>query len=361
MDAGGDLVALAAPAGPDAASMVAAQWTYDAYGKVVTADHLSAHAFAHLGSKGLFVDRLDGAVTGEGMAGSGGGEAPRLAVFGETYAHNRARVVLGAGRYGQPDPNATGMVLPETVAHGGAAPAASVQGVSVEDRYADGANLYQYLGSNPWIHNDPFGLFVGLFVPDPGDMITGALRSLVTDYAANLDWDLDWASDWSMDDVANTRESNEWVNHALAWGVYDAFEIDGWNPLDTAYDLMGGSYGKRYRPGDANAPRFPRFKNKNNARLAAGAGPYGHLKDPPGVAPNKDFSPSQRTAFMDENKANNGGMLRSDVTGRYLARSRGSPNSAEVDHIIPKSMGGSNSYKNAQLVESYWNKSKGSR
>ena len=35
-------------------------------------------------------------------------EARRLGPFAETYAHNRARVVLGAGRYGQPDPNTTG-------------------------------------------------------------------------------------------------------------------------------------------------------------------------------------------------------------------------------------------------------------
>jgi len=268
MDAGGDLVALAAPAGPDAASMVAAQWTYDAYGKVVTADHISAHAFAHLGHKGLFVDRLDGAVTGEGMPGAGGGEAPRLGPFAETYAHVRHRVYFSAlGRWGQADPNASGVSIQEDSSFHGVLFMPGVMEVDLGERYGDGSNLYQYLASQPWTRNDPTGLFsyldtmvtVGLqaaaiAIPGPSDMIRGALSRLVDTYSGYLEDDADWASEWGWSDDWHSRGSNVWVAAALGQGLYDSFEIGipftdiGFNPLDAfAGKANPGLGGKRPR------------------------------------------------------------------------------------------------------------------
>jgi hypothetical protein len=60
-DAGGDIVALCENAsGIESPATVAAQWTYDAYGSVLSADHLAAHPFMHAGHKGLFFDRREG-------------------------------------------------------------------------------------------------------------------------------------------------------------------------------------------------------------------------------------------------------------------------------------------------------------
>ncbi|MCW5757958.1 MAG: hypothetical protein KIT54_12045 [Phycisphaeraceae bacterium] len=74
MDAGGDLVALCDFGGPNGEARVVGQWTYDAYGSVLSADHLHAMALPRLGHKGLFLDRLDVGI----VTGVGGGESPRL-------------------------------------------------------------------------------------------------------------------------------------------------------------------------------------------------------------------------------------------------------------------------------------------
>ena len=74
------------------AAFVAAQWTYDAYGSVFSADHLSPHPFMHAGHKGLFFDRLDVGVA-DAAPGSGGGvgaaESPRLVPFAHSIIHSR--------------------------------------------------------------------------------------------------------------------------------------------------------------------------------------------------------------------------------------------------------------------------------
>ncbi|MFG0286513.1 MAG: hypothetical protein ACF8R7_19030 [Phycisphaerales bacterium JB039] len=87
MDAGGDLVALCDLGGPNDEARVVGQWTYDAYGAVLSADHLHAMALPHLGHKGLFVDRLDVGV----VTGVGGPESPRLVPYARAIYHNRNR------------------------------------------------------------------------------------------------------------------------------------------------------------------------------------------------------------------------------------------------------------------------------
>ena len=58
---------------------------------------------------------------------------------------------------------------------------------SIEDRYSDGPNLYEYLGSNPWGRSDPLGLSW-----DPFDMVdeylaesTGAQAAFLTQLGQN--------------------------------------------------------------------------------------------------------------------------------------------------------------------------------
>lgn len=109
------------------------------------------------------------------------------------------------------------------------------------------------------------------------------------------------------------------------------------------------------------------------ASASAVQGPYGYLEDPPGVGPRKPFTPSQKDKIRAENSRMNGGTLKSDDPEdpyqELVAPSKGRakpgatipPNQAQIDHIIPQSLGGSNSYSNARLVSFARNLAKGNK
>ncbi len=75
--------------------------------------------------------------------------------------------------------------------------------------------------------------------------------------------------------------------------------------------------------------------------------------------PRQIFSANQRALILQANMARNGGLLQSDdpndpiYKAPYLAASlseQGAANFPEIDHIIPKSLGGSNMFSNARVV-----------
>jgi len=66
-DAGGDIVALCSAGGGSGTAAVLGQWTYDAYGAVLTADQIYAFPHLHLGHKAMFLDRLDAGVLASGV------------------------------------------------------------------------------------------------------------------------------------------------------------------------------------------------------------------------------------------------------------------------------------------------------
>ena len=98
------------------------------------------------------------------------------------------------------------------------------------------------------------------------------------------------------------------------------------------------------------------------------SGPYSGLEDPPGVAAGKDFTPAQKKKIINTNKARNGGEVKSDdPSDPYpnLVKPRKStkgvtppPNEWQIDHVIPKSKGGTNSYDNAKVISRYKNRLK---
>jgi RHS repeat-associated protein len=87
------------------------------------------------------------------------------------------------------------------------------------------------------------------------------------------------------------------------------------------------------------------------------AGPYANLEDHPSAGPGKDFTQAQKRNILNANREKNGGTLLSDESGTQAGAPQQSKkgitppsNEAQVDHIEPKSKGGSNSYKNAQVL-----------
>ncbi|HET6224708.1 MAG TPA: hypothetical protein VFF27_00420, partial [Bacteroidia bacterium] len=95
--------------------------------------------------------------------------------------------------------------------------------------------------------------------------------------------------------------------------------------------------------------------------------PYSNLKDSKTVGVGKDFTRAQKQAIINTNKANNGGVIKSDQSGKVadaaVQSKKGVPsnmNQAEVDHIVPKAKGGTNSSSNAQVLTKEENLKKGS-
>jgi guanyl-specific ribonuclease Sa len=174
-DAGGDVVAIVDDNGPTrnisftladgtgavgdvSTARVAGQFTYDAYGTVLSADHLLPHPAFSAGHKGLFAERLDTPLAWQ-TGGTTVDESPRVVPFARVLYHNRNRIHNPRfGRFMQSDPNATGIVALDTLAYHGTAIGPIAVSPDLDAWLGDGANLHQYIGSNPWRGHDALGL-----------------------------------------------------------------------------------------------------------------------------------------------------------------------------------------------------------
>ena len=86
------------------------------------------------------------------------------------------------------------------------------------------------------------------------------------------------------------------------------------------------------------------------------------------VAPGRPFSLAQKQMLRQQNAAQNGGVLRSDLSGiplvapqRHVKGYVPPLNEAHVDHVIPRSAGGANSFSNAQILSRQENLLKGGK
>ena len=97
------------------------------------------------------------------------------------------------------------------------------------------------------------------------------------------------------------------------------------------------------------------------------AGKYSNIPDPRNAGVGKATTKSQRAKILEQNRNANGGVLRSDGDGRLLSEpqksvkgQKANMNQAEVDHMTPKSKGGTNKNSNLQVLSKEENLKKGS-
>jgi len=75
----------------------------------------------------------------------------------------------------------------------------------------------------------------------------------------------------------------------------------------------------------------------------------------------RDFSANQKLKILSANRKRNFGTVKSDVADDDYSDLNGitpADDSPEIDHILPKSKGGTNEYKNAQVTSRKYNNSK---
>ncbi len=98
-------------------------------------------------------------------------------------------------------------------------------------------------------------------------------------------------------------------------------------------------------------------ENDNVKKGKSKTGDYSNIPDSKKVGEGGKFTSSQKKKILEENRKRNGGELRSDKSGKRLDSptqshkgEKANMNQAEIDHKIPKSKGGSNSFGNAQVL-----------
>lgn len=217
VDSSGDVVALCDVNG--SAPRVAAQWTYEPYGQVITAESIHSHPALRMAHKGLFVDRLDLAT----LQASSGVEPAMLMPLSKPILHNRNRTVdVSRGRFFQRDPNQTGQIVSVLASHGSymgvAEPLMSVQGL-----YGDGHSLYGYLGASPIKRSDPSGLFMMLSISASTNarIQAGGQAFLAAHGAASFVQGI----------IQATQGQQSWL-----WVAADAVTLGKGKQLDTALD-----------------------------------------------------------------------------------------------------------------------------
>jgi hypothetical protein len=229
LDSGGDVIALCDLGNPNNSARVLTRIVYDAYGRVIGRSDPATPATGppelRVGHKGLFFDRLDWGIVDPLTLE----ETPRLEPGATLLGYNRNRTLhVGWGRFLQRDPNATGLVVQSDLGYHGDALGGSVQGFDLAAHYGDGANVYEYVGSDPLGGSDPMGLMefsmagqLATMAINSWESASGTLESarmgvqtgfslasLIQSYSVFQDVDAEWATDWSLSDEGSSHSQS---------------------------------------------------------------------------------------------------------------------------------------------------------
>ncbi|MEA4827261.1 MAG: RHS repeat-associated core domain-containing protein [Clostridium sp.] len=112
----------------------------------------------------------------------------------------------------------------------------------------------------------------------------------------------------------------------------------------------------------------PASSDTKKKSVSQNPGPYSHLKDSSNVGSGKNFTPSQKRKIIEENKKKNKGKVKSDDPldpHQDLVKPKKSQrgitpqqNEWQIDHIVPRSKGGTNSYGNSRVISRELNRLK---
>jgi RHS repeat-associated protein len=122
-------------------------------------------------------------------------------------------------------------------------------------------------------------------------------------------------------------------------------------------DATEGTAVIRLQKTDATPVEFPKTELDGGESAPVKKADYSNVPDPKNAGSGQRFTPAQKKAAKLENMKQNGGVIKSDKSGKVLNMSKQSKkgvkadmNQAEVDHIIPRSKGGKNTNDNMQII-----------
>ena len=263
--------------------------------------------------------------------------------------------------------------------------------------FVDGPNLYAYVKQNPWTGFDPEGLAEfenadgsGARWSTDSSGYTHVLRSTSSDSIAPT------SAHAAAAEVLANGHNSEHATRALERFSIEVPPHQGWNDdcaskifrhvlnpessnmeaqaLVLSLDQLGNRGGvsssraqgslKRYSNGAKIEVSAKDVTAETNATTSSGGQGdryvrpgYSEIPDHPSVGPGKDFTDSKKQKFIEMNRDANGGVVRSDKSGKVLdpatqskAGVTPSPNEVNVDHIKAKANGGSNSSTNVQIL-----------
>jgi RHS repeat-associated protein len=217
---------------------------------------------------------------------------------------------------------------------------------------------YSWVFGNPVRLTDPTGM-------DPEDPISiGALLNKAVEAASTIvDFIFGGGNDGSVESAAAYGEAHNTMQAVGVEAQNMKSEIEGTVSqvpgLNVAFNVMDASQAKT--TGETMQHLGKAALNANSIPVVGGGkgggGKYSNLPEPKNVGAGKKFTQTQKANMLEANRQANGGVLRSDLSGKKLDNPvqskkgvKANMNQAEVDHMKAKSKGGTNSNSNAQIL-----------